>query len=175
MSNIPPIDGDRPRESISPRDPYAYPAPSQPVAPRLQAPPGYQPYNLAGAGPSEPKSGVLLAGGIVAVVMSAFTILVGIAMALLGGAIGSLVNDIGGLIVLLGLAVIAFGGFGLASGISAIRQRQWGRIGSIVFGSINGAFALLALVSEPDGGGVVYLAMSVAIVLLCAMGPASAA
>lgn len=175
MSNIPPIDGDRPPQNTPPRDPYAYPAPSQPVVPRPQTPPGYQPYSVVGPAPSEPKSGVLLAGGIVAVVLSAFTILVGLAIALLGGAINDFVTDIGDVIILIGLAVVAFGGFGLASGIGAIRRRQWGRICSIVFGSINAAFALLSLASEPDGGGVVYLAMSVAIVLLCALGPASLA
>lgn len=174
MSNIAPPGGEFPPEN-PPRAPYAYPAPSQPVAPWPQAPPGYQPYSVGGPVATAPKSGTLLAGGIVAVVLSAFTIFAGLAIALIGGAIGSLADDIGGLIVLFGLGVLAFGGFGLASGIGAIRRRQWGRICSIVFGSINGAFALFALISEPDGGGIVYLAMSVAIVVLCAIGSASAA
>lgn len=152
-------------------------APQIPAAlPTYGAPDGYQPYG-AGApfDAAPPKSGMLLAGGIVAVILAVFTILVGLAIALLGSAFSGLDGNIGASIALLGLGVAAFGAFGLVSGIGAIMRRQWGRICSIVFGGVNSAFALLALVSEPDGGGVVYLAISATIVGLCVGGPASPA
>lgn len=176
MSNIPPPGGGE-NPVVPPRGQFAAPAPPPPGQ-YPGAPAGYQPYDVGGMhamAPPAPKSGKLLAGGIVAVVLAAFTLLIGLAVALLGDAINDFADDLGNAIVLIGLAVAAFGGFGLAAGIGAIMRRGWGRICSIVFGSVNGVFALLALVSEPDGSGVVYLAMSVAIVVLCSLGPATPA
>ncbi|WP_041298465.1 hypothetical protein [Ilumatobacter coccineus] len=174
MSNIPPPGGgENPMQP--PPDPFAAPAspPSMPQPPT--APVGYQPYPVGGAHTmAQPaKSGKLLAGGIVAVVLAAFTILVGLVIALLGDAINDIASDFGNAVVLIGMVVAALGGFGLAAGIGAIMRRSWGRICSIVYGSINGVLAVLGLASEPDGSSVVYLAMSVAIVVLCALGPAT--
>ena len=150
--------------------------PSRPATSPPQAvPAGYSPFGQQPTTPTEPRSGRLLAGGIVAVVLSVLIGLLGLVLLLVGAAVDDLVEGFGGVIRVVGLLVLVFAGFGAAGGVGAILRRNWGRICSIVFGAINLVFALLSLVGNSDGRGstLVYLALSGAIVLLCATGPAS--
>ncbi len=150
--------------------PPAYPAPDA-----AGAPAGYQPYAVeAMQHHVASKSGMLLAGGILSVMLAVFVGFVGLAIALLGSVVGG-IGGVGASIALFGLAIAAFAAFGFVGGIGAIMRRQWGRICTIVFGGIHALFALATIVAERDGGGLIYLAFSATTVGLCVAGPASPA
>lgn len=143
-----------------------------PATPPGYPPQGYQPYP-SGTAFAQPvkKSGTLLAGGIVAVVLALFIGLAGFAIVLLGDFFGNWDSDIGGVVILLGLAVLAFAAFGLAAGIGAILRRGWGKVCTIVFGAVNGVISLASFGSDDGAGGsITYLVISLAIVVLGAIG-----
>ena len=142
------------------------------------------------SGPEAPRSALLLTGGILSVALASLTTLVALVLLALGnaldGAVTGLGADVDGSLAGMGAAVrivaALVGGLGLlgiVAGIGAILRRRWGRIGAIVYGSINLALALLAVVaSASDGAGVgggslFLLAVSAAIVGFCVRGPAS--
>lgn len=118
--------------------------------------------------------GLLLAGGIVAVILSVLVGLVGIAVLLISSVLDSFGGSFSGTVGVFGLVILAFGGFGMVSGIGAIMRRMWGKICAIVFGGVNLAVAVPALLTdrENQASSFVYVALAGSIVVLCSIGSA---
>ena len=119
------------------------------------------------------KDGRLTAAGVMMIVQAALVLIVGLWMfSVTTSTVGGALDDMsGGTITFLAILVLAIGGGLLTVGIATVRQRNWGRVTTIVLESI----ALLGIViniaqGKVAGGTVVSIAWVGAMLYLAVKG-----
>jgi hypothetical protein len=132
----------------------------------------------SGASPGKraPKSGAVTAVAIVNFVLGAIQLLCGGFLALMGGAVASMIGSmdmpeeaagdaqmiggaIGGIMFVMGIVTILFGVFVIAAGFGVLQRAQWGRILTLILGGLAGVLAIFNLISIMTGNvaGIVGL------------------
>ena len=124
------------------------PPPPPPIAPPTPAP-------QSGGVPA--KDGRLTAAGVMMIVQAALLLIVGlwlfsVTTSDVGGAVDNLS---GGTLTFLAILVLIIGGGLLTVGIATVRQRNWGRITTIVIEALSALAILSNIVQGKVAGGTV--------------------
>ena len=112
-------------------------------------PPSYVAYGTPPAAP-EPRTGLLLAAGIIAIVEAVPLLLIG-ALALLLGIGSGDDNVFGDLVAVAGAMLAGLGAAWLVAGIGGVLRRQWGRVLLIVGNSLALLSSLRGLFDRANG------------------------
>jgi hypothetical protein len=134
--------------------------PNQPMQPSRAPRPG----SVTGAAIALIVLGVLFGlGGLLVTLLGALVGAAGEVPPELSDQLGSLsLNAIGGLAILVGLALTAFGAVSVASGIGALAGRSWARVAGMIAALLGTIFSLTGIFPVSDGAiaaGIVSLVL----------------
>lgn len=155
------------------------------TAPGGSAPPSYQ---WSGPPPTPPaRPGLVTTAAIVLIVLGVLTAIAGL-FALLAASLFSsgmeipgmeqfgegAAGAVGGILIVIGVVIIAFGVLQVLSGINLFSARSWARILGIVLAVIGGLFGLLAVIPSSGANnsspvfGLILLAANVFVIWVLA-------
>jgi hypothetical protein len=103
------------------------------------------------------KDGRLTAAGVMMIIQSALVLIVGLwLLSVTTSDVGGALNDLsGGTITFLAILALLVGGGLLTVGIATVRQRNWGRVTTIVLEAIAAVGVLANIVNGKFNGGTV--------------------
>lgn len=115
-----------------------------------EMPPSYVAYDSQPSTEPEPRTGLLLAAGIIAIVEAVPLLLIGVLAVLLGVGSGD-DNIFGDLVAVVGAMLAGLGAAWLVAGIGGVLRRQWGRVLLIVGNSLALLGSLRAMLDRANG------------------------
>ncbi len=144
-----------PSEPVQPLEPMVPMVPMRAVRPR-------RPAAVTAAAIALIVLGALIGlGGLLFTLLGALVGAVGEVPPELSDQLGSLsLNAVGGLAIVVGLALAAFGAVSVASGIGALVGRSWARVAGMIAALLGTIFSLTGIFPVSDGalaGGIVSL------------------
>jgi hypothetical protein len=167
---------------MSQQPPGSYPPPGPPPPPSAYPPPtGYQ---TAGTRP-----GGVTTAAVLLIILGALTAIGGLFVMIGGGALAGTFGGLGGVVIVVGVLVLAYAVFEIIAGIKVLGLSSGWRIAGIILAAIGAVFSVISLIgsfsgqnqldpdtfeitSGPNVGGIIFnlifLTMYVLVVVLLA-------